>query len=398
MEEKKVILIQQNNFDKLIDNVYQTHYLLQLNAQKAVNQNLTIRNWLIGCYIVEFEQNGEDRAKYGARLLEAMAREIKTKGIKGLNSRALKDCRLFYNSYPQIWRTVSAKLQQIDINEFISFFSEKTQIRRSVSAKLQTTEKQKNIIQQTPSAKLTEEYPISSDILLSRLNFSHFLELMRREEPSERLFYEVETIKNNWSVRELERAINTALYIRTGLSTNKEAVIAKFKNQKPTQNVYVIRDPYFLEFLGLEERSEYSESELEQAILYHLQQFLIELGTGFCFEARQKRITFDNTHYRIDLVFYHRILKSHILIDLKIGKFDHADAGQMNVYLNYYKENEMAEGDNPPIGLILCGDKSETLAKYAITGMDNKLFVSKFLVKLPTKKMLEEFIKREFEG
>ena len=129
----------------------------------------------------------------------------------------------------------------------------------------------------------------------------------------------------------------------------------------------------------------------------HLQKFLIELGTGFCFEARQKRITFDNTHYRIDLVFYHRILKNHILIDLKIGKFDHADVGQMNVYLNYYKENEMSEGDNPPIGLILCGDKGEVLARYATSGMDNQLFVSKYLVKLPEKQMLEEFIKRELD-
>jgi hypothetical protein len=128
-----------------------------------------------------------------------------------------------------------------------------------------------------------------------------------------------------------------------------------------------------------------------------LQQFLIELGTGFCFEARQKRITFDNTHYRIDLVFYHRILKSHVLIDLKVGKFDHADAGQMNVYLNYFKENEMAESDNPPIGLILCGDKNETLARYATSGMDSQLFVSKFLVQLPEKKMLEEFIRKELE-
>ena len=284
---------------------------------------------------------------------------------------------------------MSAKLQNIDYDKILALPAKKIPIWRSVSAKLQ--------IQQIPSAEKTEKYPISSDVLLSRLCFSRFLEIIKKDDPLERLFYEVETIKNNWNVRELERAINTALYIRTGLSTNKEAVIAKFKNQKPAQQLDVIRDPYFLEFLGLEEHATYSESELEQAILNHLQQFLIELGTGFCFESRQKRITFDNTHYHIDLVFYHRILKSHILIDLKIGKFDHADAGQMNVYLNYYKENEMAEGDNPPIGLILCGDKSETLAKYATTGMDNKLFVSKFLVKLPTKKMLEEFIKREFE-
>ena len=372
-------IIKQNKFKDLIDNVYQTHCLLQLNAQKAVNQNLTIRNWLIGYYIVEFEQNGEDRAKYGTRLLEEMAKNVKAKGIKGLNSRALQNCRLFYVYYPQIWRTVSAKLQYDDFDYIISVSSKDTQIRRSLSA------------------ELPEEYPISSETLLSRLSFSHFLEIIRKEDPLERLFYEVETIKNNWSVRELERAMNTALYVRTGLSKNKEAIIAKFNNLKPAQPAMVIHDPYFLEFFGLEEKSEYSETELEELILNHLQKFLIELGSGFCFEARQKRITFDNTHYRIDLVFYHRILKSHILIDLKIGKFDHSDAGQMNVYLNYYKENELSEGDNLPIGLILCGDKSETLAKYATSGIDNQLFISKYLVNLPTKEILEEFIRMKLE-
>ena len=386
-------IVKQNNFEGLIDNVYQTHYLLQQNAQKAVNLNLTIRNWLVGFYIVEFEQNGEDRAKYGDRLLEEMAKKIKAKGIKGLNSRALQDCRLFYISYPQIWRTVSAKLQQVDFENIKATVSNDFQIRQTASAELQKSLPM--TIRGSLTRELPEDYPIPSETLLSRLSFSHFLEIIRKDDPLERLFYEVETIKNNWSVRELERAINTALYVRTGLSKDKETVIRKFKNQKPTQNEDVIRDPYFLEFLGLEERSSYSETELEEAILNHLQQFLIELGTGFCFEARQKRITFDNTHYRIDLVFYHRILKSHIIIDLKIGKFDHSDAGQMNVYLNYYKANEMSEGDNPPVGLILCGDKSETLAKYATSGMDNQLFISKYLVNLPEKKVLEEFIRRE---
>ncbi|KAA6330984.1 hypothetical protein EZS27_020374 [termite gut metagenome] len=372
-------LVKQNNFEGLVDKVYQTHCVLQQNARKVVNQNLTIRNWLIGCYIIEFEQNGEDRAKYGVRLLEEMTKKIKSKGIKGLDVQSLRTCRTFYSVYPQFFEIVSEKIQSISYK----------QIRGSVTRESE--------IQQTPSVELSEEYSISSEMLLSRLSFTHFVEIIRKDDPLERLFYEVETIKNNWSVRELERAMDTALYVRTGLSINKEAIIGKFKNQKPAQNVDVIRDPYFLEFLGLEERSEYSESELEQAILNHLQQFLIEMGTGFCFEARQKRITFDNTHYRIDLVFYHRILKSHVLIDLKIGKFDHADAGQMNVYLNYFKENEMTEGDNPPIGLILCGDKNETLARYATSGMDNQLFVSKFLVQLPEKKVLEEFIKKELE-
>ncbi|MDR2841143.1 MAG: PDDEXK nuclease domain-containing protein [Paludibacter sp.] len=407
----------QNNFDKLIDNVYQTHYLLQENAQRSVNQNLTIRNWIIGNYIVEFEQNGEDRAQYGTKLLENMAKKIKAKGIKGLDLRTLRSCRTFYMVYPQIRQAVTANFEKAISTSSIKPLP----IRGSVTPELQTPEYQHDTIrgsvsrefkqakvedviitafegfsiQQTASAKLQEEYPIPSEIFLSRLSFTHFVELLRKNDPLERLFYEVETIKNNWSVRELARAMDTALYIRTGLSKNKESIIAKFKNQKPAQNVDVIRDPYFLEFLGLEEKTEYSESELEQAILNNLQHFLIELGTGFCFEARQKRITFDNTHYRIDLVFYHRILKSHFLIDLKIGKFDHADAGQMNVYLNYFTENEMSEGDNPPIGLILCGDKNETLARYATTGIDNQLFVSKYLVNLPDKKVLEEFIRKE---
>lgn len=371
--------IEQQSFDQLIDNVYQTHCQLQLNAKKVVNINLTIRNWLVGCYIVEFEQNGEDRAKYGTNLIGELASKLRAKGLKGFSVSALKNHRTFYLLYPQISQSV------------ISFLKE----GKSQSP---TGELQKCLppsIRRLPTPELQEEYPILSETLLSQLSFTHFIELIKFDDPLERLFYEVETIKNNWSVRELERAINTALYVRTGLSKNKEAIIRKFKNQKPAQSIDVIRDPYFLEFLGLEERSEYSESELEQAILDHLQKFLIELGTGFCFEARQKRITFDNTHYRIDLVFYHRILKSHILIDLKIGKFDHADAGQMNVYLNYYKDIEMSDGDNPPIGIILCGSKGEALAKYATSGIDNQLFVSKYLVQLPDKKVLENFIKEE---
>lgn len=373
------MIVKHQSFDQLIDNVYQTHCQLQQNAKKVVNIHLTIRNWLVGYYIVEFEQNGEDRAKYGTNLIGKLASKLKEKGLKGFSVSALKNHRTFYLLYPQISQSV------------ISFLSgEKSQ---SLTGELQ--KRLPISIRGSVTAELQEEYPISSETLLSQLSFTHFIELIKFDDPLKRLFYEVETIKNNWSVRELERAINTALYVRTGLSKNKEAIISKFKNQKPAQNIDIIRDPYFLEFLGLEERSEYSESELEQAILDHLQKFLIELGTGFCFEARQKRITFDNTHYRIDLVFYHRILKSHILIDLKIGKFDHADAGQMNVYLNYYKDNEMSDGDNPPIGLILCGSKGEVLAKYATSGMDNQLFVSKYLVQLPDKKILENFIKKE---
>jgi predicted nuclease of restriction endonuclease-like (RecB) superfamily len=379
------MIAKQLNFDQLIDNVYHAHYVLQENAKRIINRNLTIRNWLVGYYIVEFEQNGEDHARYGVNLIGELASKLKSKGLKGFSVSALKNHRTFYLLYPQISQSVISLLRE-----------EKSQ---SVIGELQINENKGDSIQHSNKKDVTpakdKELIIDPELLLSKLSYTHFIELIRFNDPLERLFYEVETIKNNWSVRELERAINTALYVRTGLSKNKEAIIRKFKNQKPAQSIDIIRDPYFLEFLGLEERPEYSESELEQAILDHLQKFLTELGTGFCFEARQKRITFDNTHYRIDLVFYHRILKNHILIDLKIGKFDHADAGQMNVYLNYYKDNEMSDGDNPPIGLILCGDKGEALAKYATSGIDNQLFVSKYLVQLPDKKVLENFIRKE---
>jgi predicted nuclease of restriction endonuclease-like (RecB) superfamily len=389
------------NFDGLVHHIYQTHELLQSNATRAVNYALTIRNWLIGYYIVEYEQNGEDRAKYGNKLIEEMALKLKSMGLKGFAATPLRLCRTFYLTYPQIQPTVSVELQ----------FLNSLPIRETVSPELQLIENEQNTILRTASVKsltqnndvnlqplsieLLDEGRLNPDFMLSRLNFSHFIELIRIEDPLQRLFYEVEAIKNNWSVRELKRAINTSLALRTTLSTNKEAIIAKIKNLKPATNAEVIRNPVVLEFLGIEEKSEYSESDLEQAILTHLQQFLIELGTGFCFEARQKRITFNNRHYRIDLVFYHRILKCHVLIDLKVGEFDHADAGQMTVYLNYFKKNEMAEGDNPPIGIILCADKDDALVEYATTGIDNQLFVSKYLVKLPEKKMLEDFIRNE---
>ena len=384
-------LIKQHSFDQLIDNVYQIHCALQGSTIKVINQNLTIRNWLVGCYIVEYEQNGEDRAKYGAKLISELASKLKTKGLKGFSVSALKNHRTFYLLYPQISQSVIGLFEKGKSQSLIG------ELQITVKNAVSSISIEANKIWRTAVIESNDNLEIVPELLLSRLSYTHFIELIRIDNSLERLFYEVETIKNNWSVRELERAIETSLFVRTGLSKNKHAVIAKIKNLKPERNVDIIRNPYILEFLGLEEKSEYSESDLEEAILTNLQKFLIELGTGFCFEARQKRITFDNTHYRIDLVFYHRILKSHVLIDLKIGKFTHADAGQMMVYLNYFKDNEMLDGDNPPVGIILCGDKNDTLVKYASAGMDDQFFVSKYLVKLPEKKILEEFIRKELE-
>jgi len=366
------------NLSFIASQISRLHEYLQKRAHQQVNNALTIRNWLIGLYIIEYEQNGSDNAIYGLKVMKELADRLKH--IKGMSSTQLYLYKDFYKAYPDFFPTVSGILQ------LYGYQSDK--IFLTVSGKLQ--------IESTTQNESEHSFP--HELLLSRLSFSHFIELIKAETPLKRAFYEVQAVKNNWSVRELNRAMGTLLFERTGLSTHKEAVIAKTKDVLPAFPDYVVKNPYLLEFLGLEEKPEYSESDLEEAIINHLQKFMIELGRGFCFEARQKRITFDNKHYRIDLVFYNRILKCHVLIDLKVGEFDHADAGQMNVYLNYYRKNEMTDGDNPPVGIILCAAKNDTLVEYAISGLPQKVFVSKYLVQLPTVEELKQIINSEIQS
>ncbi|WP_345236823.1 PDDEXK nuclease domain-containing protein [Hymenobacter saemangeumensis] len=367
-------LMAETTLAALAEQISQLHAQTARAAAQQINYWLTVRNWLIGWHITEYEQGGSDRAAYGEQLLPELARQLR--GVKGLAVQRLYDCRSFYRAYPAILQTVSGELQRAGI------VGELPPLAAS---------------EPTPAARQPALPGIAPGLLLSRLSFSHFLELLPLDNPLQRAFYEVQAVKNSWSVRELKRAINSALYERTGLSTDKAAVLAGHAGAQPLAVADVVKNPYVLEFLGLEERASYSESELETAIIAHLQTFLVELGRGFCFEARQKRITFDNEHYFIDLVFYHRILKCHVLVDLKIGAFSHADAGQMNVYLNYYRENEMTDGDNPPVGLILCAQKNETLVRYATTGLAEQLFVSKYRVNLPSEEELQALVREEQE-
>jgi predicted nuclease of restriction endonuclease-like (RecB) superfamily len=352
---------------QLLERINSVHTYFQKEAVQQVNTALSLRNWLIGFYLYEYEQQGNDRAAYGERLYKTIAARLKE--IKGMSEPRLYLYKDFYLAYPQIFLTLSRK----------SLFDEST---------LNLPQKNADWASENPLA-------MDADLLLSRLSFSHFIEILKAETPLKRAFYEVESIKNNWNVRELKRAIETLLYERTGLSTDKVGVINKIKQAKVLAATEIIRNPYLLDFLGLQEAHQYSEKDLETAIIGHLQDFLIELGRGFCFEARQKRITFDNEHYHIDLVFYHRLLRCHVLIDLKIGKFDHADAGQMNMYLNYYRENEMTDGDNPPVGIILCAQKNDALVHYATGGLSQQVFVSKYLVNLPKEEELKTFIEQE---
>lgn len=390
------------NYAALIKAIQTATTQLQARVATAANQALVLRNWLVGAYLVEFEQNGKERAAYGERLLESVAADLRVQGTTGFNTTLLRLCRQAYVTYPQIHPTVSDGLADLPalptyrtaLRELAAGSAtgasakSLSPIRPTLSDKSKTSR-----IRPTSSPQLPA--PLSPAVLL-RLSWSQLVELLAIDDPWKRAFFENECLQANWSVRQLRRQIGSLLYERTGLSTNKQAVIARARKQEPQVTfAELIRDPYVLEFTGLAERPEYLESDLESALLTHLQSFLLELGAGFCFEARQRRITVGRQHDYIDLVFYHRRLRCHILLDLKVRPFKHGDAGQMNFYLNWWKAHGMEAGDNPPIGIILCSDRDQAAVEFATAGMDQTLFVSRYLVALPSAEKLRAFLEAD---
>lgn len=372
------------DFEHLLQRIVTTGTYLQERAFVAVNRAATVRNWCFGLFIVEYEQNGEDRAQYGERLIERLSTSLTDLGMKGVSATALKLCRQFYLTYPEIGQTLS---DQFDIP-----------LRTAIS---DAAIYLKPLIRQTLSDELAvsdRQLENHRKRLMATLSFSHFVEIMQLDAPLKRLFYEIECINGSWSVRELKRQVGSLLYERTGLSRDKEALLRLVKEQA-TQLVprHVIRDPYVFEFLGLSPQDVLLEKGLENALLDHLQSFLLELGKGFCFESRQKRITVDNEHFFVDLVFYHRLLKCHVLIELKAEKFHHSHVGQLNFYLNYFRKYEMVGGDNPPVGILLCTARDAEHVEFATAGLDNQVFISKYKLALPTEEELKVFIQKELE-
>jgi predicted nuclease of restriction endonuclease-like (RecB) superfamily len=365
-------------------------------AAAVVNQALVLRNWLIGAYLVEYEQGGADRARYGTRLLERLADDLAGRRIKGLDARSLRDCRLLFQVYPQIRGPLDPELRRL--GKPVPLALTHTSCTTTEPGELHATKRIRGPVD--PELKgavhaVLPPAPLDGETVL-QMSWSKLAQLIRIDDPCKRGFYENECLKGNWSKRQLARQIESLLYERTGLSKNKRATIRRAHRQGPNESMReIIRDPYVLEFLGLEEREEYSESDLEKALLDHLQRFLLELGAGFCFEARQFRITIGRKHERVDLVFYHRRLRCHVLLDLKTRAFQHADAGQMNFYLNWFKANMVAKGDQAPVGIILCSDKDGTEVEFATAGMDNALFVSRYLVALPTSDELRALVEAD---
>ena len=368
-----------HSFSDLASIIQTTHDAAQSSAIRAINRMQTMRNWLIGYYIVEFEQHGKDRAEYGTQLLKKLEEQVNR---KGLNVTLFQTSRNFYNLYPQMGGLFVP-------NEIYSTLSNKSESRIPLMDK--SADAQSN----TNCATVSHNFQTPPEMIVSRLSFSHIREIMSVDDPLARYFYEQECIKCTWSVRELRRQISTNLYFRAGISANPEKMLSLPSVQGHDWGGGQIRQPFTFEFLGLKAQEIVDEHDLEDALISHLQEFILDLGKGFCFEARQKRIIIDDEYYYPDLLFYNRILHCGVIIELKNEEFSHENLGQLNAYVSYYKENEMQLGDNPPVGILLCTRKGKKMVEYALAGMDNRLFVSTYMLQLPDRKTLEDFLLKQ---
>lgn len=372
---KKNIILPNDLQNKVI--FQQVAELLQSARQqvlRTVNSTMTITYFEIGRIIVEEEQNGKDRAEYGKQLLKGLSRELTKEFGKGFSIDVLERIRKFYLIYSK--SATLLRILEIKNSETVSRNS-----KDSISSSLSTNFRNEKM--QTLSS-------------FFKLTWSHYVFLMRIDDEKERRFYKIESERHNWSVRELKRQYDSALYTRLALSRDKEGILKlSEKGQIIEKPKDVIKDPYILEFLGLPELSQYSESQLEEEIINKLEHFLLELGHGFTFVGRQQRITFDDKHFRIDLVFYNRILRCFVLIDLKIGELKHQDLGQMQMYVNYYDREMRLEDENKTIGIVLCQNKSEAVVKYTLPENNEQIFASKYKTVLPSVEVLKELIENK---
>lgn len=364
----------------IIDKISALLELARKRVATTVNQTMVLAYFEIGRMIVEEEQNGENRAEYGKELLQDLSLHLTAKYGRGFSETNLKQMRFFYVAY-------SYRIRQTLSDEFQVAENKEDTISRTLSAE---SEANLNLLSALLQRVDSEQDEIFQNFNLS---WSHYLKLMRIDDINERKFYEIESFKNNWSVRELQRQYDSALYTRLSLSKNKEEILQlSEKGQIIEKPQDLIKDPYILEFLGLPEKNAYSENDLEQKLIDKLEHFLLELGKGFTFVARQERISFDEKHFRIDLVFYNRILKCFVLIDLKIGELKHQDIGQMQMYVNYFDREKRLEDENKTIGIILCQDKSKALVEYTLPENNNQIFASKYMTVLPSKEELEKLL------
>lgn len=399
------------DFEVLVQHIQAVDDALQRDAQLVINRNVTTRAWLTGLYIVEYEQNGSDRAKYGTHLLQDLSKRL---GGKSYGVSNLRNFRQFYLYYPDLRPVIGA------------YLNERFQIHHSASGELLLREIQHSVsgeltdggIQQSLTDELTSvsENPVVREVskdgfammlsdgsvkavpqmVFNRLSFTHIVQLLHVSDDLQRAFYAIEAMRGPWSVRELLRQIDTNYYERSGWSKKPE-LLAKRVNEKAGKRSFTeeIKSPFVFEFLGLKAKDTIDELDLESTLRTHFKEFIMELGMGFCLEDEQKRLLIDGRYYKADFVFYHRILKCHVIIDLKGRRLDYSDVAQVQLYMSYYREHYMQPDDNPPVGLLLCTKYGQELVEYLAPFTDPQLFVARYELELPSKEKIRDFLLRE---
>nr|MCR5456207.1 PDDEXK nuclease domain-containing protein [Bacteroidales bacterium] len=382
------------DFDSLVAHIEKVDNALQQDAHVVINRNVTSRAWLTGFYIVEYEQNGKDRANYGDQLLKNISQRL---GGKSYSVTNLRSYRLFYILYPEL-RTVIGKylyerfgngatptnsivfLPDI-IQQSLTADSSEDNKQQSLTAELSVVKTSSDGFAMVLSDNTVKAVP---QMLFDRLSFTHIVQLLHIEDSLQRAFYAIEAMRGPWSVRELKRQIDSNYYIRSGWSKNPELLAKKIDgNAERPSFEQDIKSPYCFEFLGLSSKDTIDESDLESAIVSHLKDFIMELGMGFCLEEEQKRLLIDDRYFKVDLVFYHRILKCHCIVELKSHRLDYADISQLNMYIEYYRKHYMQPDDNPPVGLLLCSEYGEEMVEYLAPFTDPQLFVARYEFQLP---------------
>ena len=401
------------NFEELVIQIKSIGEALQQDARVVINRNITTKAWLTGYYIVEYEQHGNDRAKYGDNLLQNLSKRL---GGKSYSATNLRSYRLFYKLYPELRPVLARYLFERfgkDKAESASTIFLPSQIQQSLIAELQDEGKQQSV-----TAKSAKEHNslivtgISPDglamrfsdgsvrtapqALFDRLSFTHIVQLLHVEDSMQREFYAIEAMRGPWSVRELQRQIDTNYYARSGWSKKSELLSKKINLTAERQTFEQdIKSPYYFEFLGLSSKDIIDENDLEAAIVSHLKDFIMELGMGFCLEEEQKRLLIDDRYYKADLVFYHRILKCHCIVELKAHRLNYADVAQLNMYIEYYRKHYMQPDDYPPVGLLLCTEYGQEMVEYLTPFTDPQLFIARYELQLPSKEKIRHFLMQE---
>ena len=409
------------DFELLVGNIQSTSSALQEDARLVINRNVTTRAWLTGFYIVEYEQHGNDRAKYGEGLLKRLAERLKDKSFSLTN---LKNYRSFYLLFPEVGYPVVRYLKQKfgksqtppDIFLLTDFqYFEKSQTPSDLlnSQNSKCSSKSQSLIslfnEPTGTAIISsdgfamqtengEVMPVPQ-MVFDRMSFSHLTLLLHINDPLKRAFYAIEAMRGPWSYRELQRQIDSNYFERSGWSKKPELLASRVneKAEKPSFREE-LKSHYIFEFLGLAAKDVIEEDELEQALIDHLEEFMLELGMGFCLESRQKKLLIDDRYFKADLVFYHRILKCHCIVELKAHRLDYADMAQLNMYIEYYRRHYMQPDDNPPVGLLLCTEYGQEMVEYVTPNIDPNVFVAQYELQLPSKEKIKEFLMKENKG